>query len=262
MSTLPPDIPTAAADIAAQLQETHPPAILQIRRIVEQIGVEAAYACLQKALAVEAEGGMLTADNKQRRTPGGTYFYIVRGQLTPEQRRILWPRTKRPKRPSRSQPTTKPAVAAKAPSPAVHARPSGRQAKPPHVYAILPWDERETLAAPALEKQGAAATVKISLVGRPGKVIERNDAVIVTLTGPKPPALPKGLPVLPDDAVTVFLVYIARKQWTKVADAMQNPEDRLVIEGYPFMDAKLKVIGVLTQNVTTVLTQRAQRLAG
>ena len=65
-----------AADIAAQLQETHPPAILQIRRIVEQIGMEAAYVCLQKALAVEAEGGMLTADNKQRRTPGGTYFYL------------------------------------------------------------------------------------------------------------------------------------------------------------------------------------------
>ncbi len=35
MSALPPDIPTAAADIVAQLQETHPPAILQIRRIVE-----------------------------------------------------------------------------------------------------------------------------------------------------------------------------------------------------------------------------------
>ena len=79
MSIPPPDIPTAAADIAAQLQETHPPAILQIRRIVEQIGLEAAYVCLQKALAVEANGGMLTADNKQRRTPGGAYFHIVRG---------------------------------------------------------------------------------------------------------------------------------------------------------------------------------------
>ncbi|MFO7681016.1 MAG: hypothetical protein R6X34_13280 [Chloroflexota bacterium] len=67
------------------------------------------------------------------------------------------------------------------------------------------------------------------------------------------------MPVLPDDLITVFLVYIANKQWQKVAAVMQNPEDRLVIEGYPFMDPKLKVIGVLTQNVTTVLTQRAQR---
>ena len=41
--------------------------------------METTYTCLQKTLAVEAEGGMLTADNKQRRTPGGAYFYIVRG---------------------------------------------------------------------------------------------------------------------------------------------------------------------------------------
>jgi hypothetical protein len=43
------------------------------------------------------------------------------------------------------------------------------------------------------------------------------------------------------------------------AAAIQNPEDRLEIEGYPFMDAKLKVIGVLTQNASTVMTQRAER---
>ncbi|MBK8989860.1 MAG: hypothetical protein IPM39_27995 [Chloroflexi bacterium] len=251
MSIPPPDIPTAAADIAAQLQETHPPAILQIRRIIEQIGLEAAYACLQKALEVEAAGGMLTANNKQRRTPGGTYFYIVRGQLTPEQRQILWPP---PQWPSR----TKPSESAKVPSPPP-SRQSGRQPKSPPPHPTLPWDARETLAAPALAEKGVATTVKITLVGRPGKVIERPDAVIVTLTGRKPPALPKGLPILPEDAVTVFLVYIASKQWQKVSVAMQNPEDKLVIEGYPFMDAKLKVIGVLTQNVTTVLTQRALR---
>ena len=246
------EIATAATDIAAQLQETHPPAILQIRRIIEQIGLEAAYACLQKALEVEAQGGMLTANNKQRRTPGGTYFYIVRGQLTPEQRQILWPP---PQWPSR----TRPSEFAK---PSFLPPPSGRQPKTkksPSPHPTLPWDKRETLAAPALAEKGVATTVKITLVGRPGKVIERPDAVIVTLTGPKPPALPKGLPILPDETVTVFLVYIANKQWQKVSAAMQNPEDKLVIEGYPFMDAKLKVIGVLTQSVTTVLTQRALR---
>ena len=41
-------VETAANDIAAQLQETHPPAILQIRRIIEQIGIEATYTHLQK----------------------------------------------------------------------------------------------------------------------------------------------------------------------------------------------------------------------
>lgn len=236
-------VETAANDIAAQLQETHPPAILQIRRIIEQIGIEATYTHLQKTLEVEAQGGMLTANKKERRTPGGTFFYIVRGQLTREQLKILWPRAKQPARPPSNDN-------------------ANRKAKSTRPHPTLPWNERETLAAPALREKGTATTVKITLVGRPGKVIERNDAVIITLTGPKPPALPKGLPVLPADAVTVYLVYIASKQWNKIAAAIQNPEDKLIIEGYPFMDAKLQVIGVLTQNVTTVLTQRAQRTGG
>ncbi|MBK8989735.1 MAG: hypothetical protein IPM39_27365 [Chloroflexi bacterium] len=248
------EISTAANDIAAQLQETHPPAILQIRRIVEQIGVEAAYEFLQKALEVEARGGMLTYDEKQRRTPGGTFFYIVRGQVTPEIRRILWP-WNRKKRNVKSE--SKPEPPTDRPERKPTARPVRKAISQP---PILPWDERETLVSPALTEKGTASTVKITLVGRPGKVIERPDAVILTMTAPKPPALPKGLPILPETAVTVYLVYVARKQWDKVAAAIQNPEDKLVIEGYPFLDAKLNVIGVLTQNVNTVMLQRAARI--
>ncbi|MBE2196964.1 MAG: hypothetical protein IAE79_00030, partial [Anaerolinea sp.] len=85
-------IATAVADIAAQLQETYPPAAMQIRRIVEQIGVAAAYDFLRQTLAIEAQGGMLTADKQRRRTPGGVYFYLIRGQVTPDVRRKLWPR--------------------------------------------------------------------------------------------------------------------------------------------------------------------------
>jgi hypothetical protein len=57
MSTLPTDIAAATTDIAAQLQETNPPAVLQIRSIIEQIGIEAAYAFLHETLEVEAQGG-------------------------------------------------------------------------------------------------------------------------------------------------------------------------------------------------------------
>jgi hypothetical protein len=184
----------------------------------------------------------ITSNKKRRRTPGGVFLYIVRGQVPPETRRTLWPRQ------SRSSHSFE--------SGSVTGRGKSKSSRP---HPTLPWENRETLAEPALAQKGVATTVKITLVGRPGKVIERNDAVIITMTGPKPPALPKGLPTLPADAVTVYLVYIASKQWRKAAESIQNPEDRLVIEGYPFMDAKLKVIGVLTQNITTVMLQRAQR---
>lgn len=231
MSTQAEEIETAVADIAAQLQETHPSVILQIQRIVTQIGSEAAYTILQETLKVEAQGGMLAANKKRRRTPGGIFFHLVRSQVTPEVRRLIWPQIKRP-----ALPKAKPAPI------------------PP-----LPWDDRFRLARSALIKKGTATTVKISLVGRPGKVIERPDAVILTMTAPKPPPLPQGLPRPPEDVVTVYLVYIARKQWEKVATALQDPKDKLVVDGYPFLDAKLNVIGVLAQNVNTVAQQRKRR---
>jgi hypothetical protein len=249
-------IQRAAEDIADQLQESHPPARLQIRRIIELVGMETAYDYLQKTLAAEAANGILTHDGQQRRTPGGAFFFIARGQMPPHLRHRIWSRDR----------NRKPDNNANAPAPPEKrqgqpraGRPSRPQKPGKPFQPILPWEERERLAAPALAHQGAATTVKITLVGRPGKVIERPDAVILTLTGPKPPALPKGLPVLPETAVTVFLVYVARKQWDKVAPSLQNPEDKLVIEGYPFMDAKLGVIGVLTQSATTVRQQRASR---
>jgi hypothetical protein len=245
-----------AEEIADQLQETDPPAREQLRRVIELMGIETAYDYLQKTLAAEAQGGILTHDGQRRRTPGGAFFFIARGQMPPHLRYRIWSRD-RNRRPDNS--ANAPAPPEKRPGQPRAGRPSRPQKPGKPIQPILPWEERERLAAPALAEKGAATTVKITLVGRPGKVIERPDAVILTLTGPKPPALPKGLPVLPETAVTVFLVYVARKQWDKVAPSLQNPEDRVIIEGYPFMDAKLGVIGVLTQSATTVLLQRASR---
>ena len=245
----------AAEDIADQLQETHLPARVQIRRVVELVGLETAHDYLQKTLVAEAEGGILTHDGQRRRTPGGAFFYIARGQMPLHLRRRLWSRD-RYKQPAPENDENQEKGSRQPPAPARAKKPA-KPTKP--APPILPWEERERLAAPALAEKGAATTVKITLVGRPGKVIERPDAVILTLTGPKPPALPKGLPVLPETAVTVFLVYVARKQWLKVAPSLQDPEDKLIIEGYPFMDAKLGVIGVLTQSASTVALQRASR---
>ena len=84
----------------------------------------------------------------------------------------------------------------------------------------------------------------------------------VTYASREPPALPKGLPELPSQESTIYLVYIATKQWRKVEESIQNPEDKLIIEGYPYNDKKMGVIGVLKQSVTTVNLQRAPRDAG
>ena len=59
----------------------------------------------------------------------------------------------------------------------------------------------------------------------------------------KVPALPKGLPT-PPAAPTKYTVYISSKQWKKVAEAIRDPEDVLIIEGFPTIDTQASAIAV------------------
>jgi hypothetical protein len=102
--------------------------------------------------------------------------------------------------------------------------------------------------------------VKITLIGRPGKVVERGVSLIIGMQSTKVPALPKGLPT-PPITPTDYVVFIARKQWAKVGNAIQNPDDALIIEGFPVIDPQAKGIVVFAQNVTTKLLQAAKRQA-
>jgi hypothetical protein len=59
------------------------------------------------------------------------------------------------------------------------------------------------------------------------------------------------------------VVYIAMKQWCKVKDSLvRNPEDKLIVEGYPAFDKRIGQTGAMTvycQSATTKLIQQAQR---
>ena len=74
----------------------------------------------------------------------------------------------------------------------------------------------------------------------------------------KAPSLPKGLPPIPDEPTT-YIVYIARKQWRKVARAIKDPDDSLIVEGLPVMDKRLGTIAVFARSVTTKLLQAKKR---
>lgn len=100
--------------------------------------------------------------------------------------------------------------------------------------------------------------MKITLVGRPMKVIDRGQCMITTLESRKVPALPKGVPA-PAQAATPYSIYISAKQWKKVAEAITDPEDALLIEGFPQLDLQTKTIAVFTTSVTTKKIQSAKR---
>lgn len=53
----------------------------QIKRIVQVCGARQAQTWLKEIQAIEQQGGMLTSDGTQRRTPGGAYFRLVRTSL-------------------------------------------------------------------------------------------------------------------------------------------------------------------------------------
>ena len=226
------DPQTAAADIAAQLDESAPHVIGQIQRIVEHLGAEAAYGFLDKTKHCLAQGGVLTHDGQRKRSPGGTFFFLVRGGVTAEQHQAIWPQHQLPG----------------------HLRP--RRTKPPR----LTWDEARTAIPEALSQQGTAMSAKLTLVGRPGKIIEKEHVIITTLTSEKAPSIPRGVPKAPE-APVVYLVFIARKQWERVAESLAADEDdRLVVTGYPVLDKETEAIVVLGQSVTTTIQQEQKRL--
>ena len=124
----------------------------------------------------------------------------------------------------------------------------------------LAWEDRLAVLEEVLKQKGTATTVKITLVGRPGKIVEQGDSVMIGMQSTKVPALPKGLPT-PPSAPTNYVVFIARKQWARVSGAIENLEDMLIVEGFPALDPQAKSIAVFATNVTTKLLQAAQRQA-
>ena len=102
--------------------------------------------------------------------------------------------------------------------------------------------------------------MKITVIGRPGTAVEQGQAVVLALVSAKAPDLPKGLPEPP--AGTRYTVFVARKPWTKIAEALAaDPEDAAIIEGYAALDPRVEGIAVYATSATTKRLQAAKRAA-
>ncbi|MEW5959372.1 MAG: phosphorylated adapter RNA export RNA-binding domain-containing protein [Chloroflexota bacterium] len=220
--------------IAETLAETEPAPLKTIERVVKILGEERALAMLEETVKVEAEGGgILTDDGARRRTMGGVYFKLIKDHTTSQERgRIFGP-------------------------------PPNRKPKPQ--IEPMTWEASQHVSAEVLKlSKGEATTMKITAIGRPGRVIEKGEVVITSMQNSQAPSLPKGLPKPPDEP-TIYVVYMAAKQWRKVKDSLdRNPDDKLIIEGYPRFDRRIGEKGTMTiyaQSVTTKLIQQARREA-
>ena len=230
MTVTAPRAPTTeplVAEIAAQLGEAKTLPLQQIGRALATLGEERVRGFVAEALAVEARGGLLLPDGSRRRTLGGVFFHLVRQGVTRDERRAIFPH--------------------------VAGGPQGRAATE---HTPFTWEDYPAALA-GLGRPGEATTVKITVMGRPNSVAERGPVVLVGLRSEKAPSLPKGLPVPAQP--TGYMLLIARKQWDKVTASLRRPDDALIVEGYPTLDARFPGITVLTTRTTTRLLQQAER---
>ena len=152
--------------LADVLQEPNGPLL---RQVLAVLGADRTTTLLVTTLEREAAGGMLTKDGTRRRTPGGTFFQLTREQVTPRERARLFPR-----------------AAGKAPQ------------RPPQAPTALTWEEAHAIGQTlATQPPGEARTMKLTLIGRPGKVDVRPTCVVFRMQGKPPGALPRGLPRCP-----------------------------------------------------------------
>jgi hypothetical protein len=211
------------------------PNMALIRRIITVIGVERTQAFLTQTQEKLAEGGLLRKDG-QPRTAGGVFFYLARGGISKEERRQLFPYKKKTKRPGQAN----------------------EQPQAPG----LTWQEAIPFIAQVIQSIGEAKNVKITLIGRPGNVVQQPTCVLVSMKGKEPGSLPKGLPAPPEGSAITWAVFIATKQWAKVSESVQNnADDQLIVEGYPVVDTKRGVGVVLASSCKSVLLDRAEREA-
>jgi len=243
-----------AAMIADALGETTPQPRDGILQIVQSLGRTQSRALFAKTLGIEAGGGMMLPDNSRRRTAGGVFFHLAYTTGKPKRGKTL----------ERPQDRTRKARNGDAQTVQSNATPKAQKGseKPLQQQPAMAWtwNNRVSIVREAEAEKGQATTVKITLVGRPGKIVDRGQFIVTVMESSKVPMLPKGLPT-PTTMTTKYAVYIASKQWNKVKDAMQDPEDSLIIEGFPKTDPETSAIAVFTTNITTKKQQMAKKLS-
>ena len=227
---------SVADEIAARLGETEEEPIRQIRRAVRILGEHQVRTVVARALDVEAAGGMMRADGSQRRSLGGVFFILMRDDVGRKDFYRIF-------------------------KGGHHQRPGTTDTRPRPMPASFDWTTFGVAATEAMSSAGEATTVKLTVIGRPGKIVEHGDVALVGMRSEKAPSLPKGVPA-PPSPQTDYMVLVGMKQWRKVAEALAaDPTDKLLIEGYPTVQPEFAGITVYATSATTTGIQAGKRAA-
>jgi hypothetical protein len=222
--------------IAKALGENQNHSRLMIGLIMETMGLEFADHFAQKTLDIEAQGGILLPDGSRRRTPGGVFYYLVRKEMNADQQIAVFGRYREGEPlPPDDQPD-------------VHAQ------QPPFY-----WWQRKEIFTDLAPEAGEMTSLRVVLIGRPKKTDVQDKVTRLEIKhSVSSSTFPKGLPKPPVHN-TLYIVYITAKQWRKVADALDDPKDMLIIEGICAFDPDLKRMVVYASNISSKALDKAKR---
>jgi hypothetical protein len=226
-----------AVALAKRLNEYRQAPLRQLEKMARLCPPEILDETLQTALDTYANGGLRTLDGRRKRTLGGVYFYLVMLKIEPRLRGYIYAIRDIERKPAEGVPPL---------------YPSFTFDKRIHIFKTLTLDAN----------MGEVKYLKITLAGRPGKIEIRRDVVLTVMNytiNEKTP-FPKGVP-RPPSLSTRYLVYIGIKQWRKVEQAIQDPEDLLIVDGVLMYDPELPGLAVFTLTATTKFMKWAQREA-
>ena len=222
-SLSPDQIKGAAARFGEALGETSPKPVAQIGQLIEKCGLPFVEKIMAETDATEAAGGLLTHDRKRRRSKGGVFFYLAKGQMDAALRAQIFPN---------------------------FGKGGDGTIAPPGIE----WDKRiEPMKALRLEA-GQISGLTVTLSGRPGKLHIDGSSVMTVIKQRqvKAPPYPKGVPHFDTiDGVTIFYVFMSLRHWKRVEKALEDETDLLVVEGSAVYDAELEGITVLSTRVST-----------
>jgi PHAX RNA-binding domain. len=184
-----PSVHETALMIAQTLGETEQAAHQQIQRIVWALGRTQSRHLLEQTLQIEQNGGIVLRDGSRRRTPGGVFFHLAFTTGQPKEgRQLERPVYKKPKQEKKTHQQTGVNQPVKQPQPA----------------PALTWNDR-IIAVREAETEKGNASVKITVIGRPGKIVDKGSCIVTVMESTKVPMLPKGLPT-PTNVPTKYAV--------------------------------------------------------
>jgi hypothetical protein len=232
-----------ALEIAKQLGETETKPAILIRRILQKCGVEQTQAWIEETMKIEAEGGMMVERLNRRRTTGGVFFYIAKENMSAELVQEIFPKHNWAKK--------KKAAGEGQAQPAAPAEPEPND--PP-----FNWEQRVAEIGGMFDESGKTSSVKVVVVGRPDSVkINVNEVTLTVQRNFQLTHIPRGVP-RPPAFNTITTVYVPLKMWNKVQEALKDPEDRLVVEGFVAIEPNKPGFSVYGTLVTTANLQRAR----